>query len=84
MHRMRDTTSSQSTTLRSPRPPAIRTYRQIAEILSERWGTPVGPEHAMRMCQAAERKFVLTLLTDPVFHEWLGPIANHHLSMDTN
>jgi len=53
--------------------PAVRSYRQIAAILSERGGAPICPAHVRRLCRAAEGKLALALLSDPMFTEWCGP-----------
>jgi hypothetical protein len=79
MHQIEDTgVTTRPAHQRGPTAPAVRTYREIAEILARREGTQISPACVRRTCRAAERKFacaLLVLLADAVFHEWLGPGA---------
>lgn len=47
--------------------PALRTYGQIASILTARYGELIDPEHVKRVCEAAERKIVnaISRATEP-------------------
>jgi len=47
-------------------PTPLRTYRQIAQILSERQGTAMTQARVGRMCRAAEMKITRRLRADPV------------------
>ena len=51
----------------------LRTYRQIAAILTEREGAPVDAELVSRVCRAAEKKLARALLVDPVLGGWFDP-----------
>jgi hypothetical protein len=54
---------------------AVRTYRQIAEVLEQR-GTPgLTPARVAHICRVAEMKLALALLADPVVHQRLRPSA---------
>ncbi len=54
----------------------LRTYREIARILSERTGIAMTRAHVAKMCRAAEEKFTLAFLTDPVLRRSLiGRVA---------
>jgi hypothetical protein len=76
MHRLSDAASDEHTPEpRSPRTAAVLTYRQIAEILAEREGTPIDLARVKEICRTAERKLVHAMLADPVIGEWLGPSA---------
>ena len=49
----------------------IRTYRQIAAILTKREGLPISSVHVKQMCRMAERKFARALLADHVIRTQL-------------
>ena len=69
VYRMNDSSSSQHAREPCLKMSAVRTYRQIAKVLTEREGAPISPSRVRRMCLAAERKLARALLADPVFHE---------------
>ena len=58
---------------RRPTTRGFRTYRQIADILSERQNMPINPASVKQMCRIAETKLARALLADPVLREWMGP-----------
>ncbi|TVQ63872.1 MAG: hypothetical protein EA379_03180 [Phycisphaerales bacterium] len=43
--------------------PPIRSYAQIASILTSKWQEPITPRQAERLCRNAETKLVNALLT---------------------
>ncbi len=45
---------------------AVRSYQQIAAILTERQGRPISARRVMLLCGSAERKIVRALLAGPV------------------
>jgi hypothetical protein len=64
--------------------PAVRTYRQIARILTEREGAAINQALVGRMCRAAEMKLAGLLLADPVIRERLAPSAAQALHGKAN
>lgn len=46
----------------------IRSYREIALVLTQRDGVPISPMQVRRTCLRAERKLARALLTDPSIH----------------
>ena len=60
---------------RGPKTPAIRTYRQIAEVLVGRGRTSMTAARVARICRAAESKFASAFLANPVLSKLLRPSA---------
>lgn len=56
-------------------PATVRSFRQIAAILSQRGGAPTTPARVERECRRAERKLARAMLAHPFFRAWLrgGP-----------
>lgn len=64
--------STEAVDERRPSPPAVRTYRQIAQILGARHGQEVSVSSVKRCCRMAERKLARGMLAHPFFRAWLG------------
>jgi len=75
MHQLIETTSNQRTRKRRATTIAVRTYRQIADILGENEGTRISPFQVRQICLAAERKFTRAFIAEPLLHEWFAPSA---------
>ena len=69
MYRLRATESQPRLPEPDPKALAVRSYRQIARVLSERDGTATTAALVGRMCRAAERKIARIVLADPVLRE---------------
>lgn len=48
-----------------PTPPAVRTFRQIAQIIEEREGRSMTPTEVAKLCRSAEAKFAGAIHSDP-------------------
>ena len=55
----------------------VRTYRRIAEILSERGGTAMSPALVARICREAEMKILYALRADPLIDGQVHAVAAH-------
>ncbi len=54
---------------------AVRSYRQITEILAQREALAMTPARVRRLCLTAEMKIAMALLADSQFRERLRPSA---------
>lgn len=52
---------------------AVRTYRQIAEVLEERDGRPISEDRVAHICRSAELKIIEALSADPVLGKRFVP-----------
>jgi len=49
----------------------LRSYREIAAILSEQSGTTISAESVGKLCATAERRLAKGLRSDPVIARWI-------------
>jgi hypothetical protein len=66
MFRLNDTARGVHTHEHRPHTLAVRTYRQIAEMLAKREGKPISPDRVAHICRAAELKIIDALRADTV------------------
>lgn len=52
--------------------PAIRSFEEIAQILTQREGTDISPADVGRICRDAERKLGGALRDEPAIRRWLA------------
>ena len=73
MCRLSDMTSRPHGSEHGPEMLAVRTYQQIARILSQRDGTATTQALVGQICRAAERKLASALLADPDIRDQFLP-----------
>lgn len=69
--------TTQPARVRNCNAPGLRTYRQVAEILTEREGKPISTAEVGEICRTAERKIARALLRDPEAMRLFGSRPTH-------
>lgn len=73
MYRLTHETPYLRTTEQRPNAFAVRTYRQIAEVLQEREGKPISEDRVAHICRSAELKIIDAIRADPVIGKRYAP-----------
>ena len=67
MYRLINEAPYPRTSVNRPNGIAVRTYRQIADVLEERDGKPITADRVAHICRSAEIKIINALSADHVF-----------------
>ena len=73
MYRLINEAPNPRTSGHRPNGLAVRTYRQIAEVLKEREGKPISADRVAHICRSAELKIIDVLRADPVLGKRFVP-----------